>query len=448
MKPIFKILPIFIILTNTNLLAEKLSLKESLKIAFQNNLEIHQAKERIAEARAKKRESFTSFLPAIGSSSTFTQLGAESSISMSGFPSMTMTDQELYDLNLNLKQPLFTGGKLTHLYRQAKEAINVAEENYRRTEINLSFKVKKAYYNILKAEKIQTVSKEAVEQIEAHLKVVENFYKAGMAPKVDLLKAKVQLANIKQNLVEAKNGLELANASFNNLLNRSLSAPVELVDVSGYTPTYFLFPIRRMGALPRGGGVRRGGNLGDSIEKALKLRPELKMQKISLKMAEEGLGIAKSDYLPTISLIANYDQKKGSEIPIDKWQKSWNAVLAFELDIWNWGRTRAKVRQAKSVINQNQDTLSLLKKRIELEVRNAFLNLQAAEKKIFVVEKAVQQSREGFRMTELRFKEGMATNTDVLDATTLQSQAETNYYQALYDCYLAEAALRRVIGEK
>ena len=136
------------------------------------------------------------------------------------------------------------------------------------------------------------------------------------------------------------------------------------------------------------------------------------------------------------------------KFPIDKWQKSWNAIIAFELDIWNWGRTKAKVRQAKSVINQNQDTLSLLKKTIELEVRNAFLNLQAAKNKILVAEKAVQQSREGFRMTELRFKEGMATNTDVLDATTLQSQAETNYYQTLYDCYLTEVVLKRVIGEK
>jgi len=446
MKIIFKILVIFIFfLTNANLFAEELSLKESLEIALQNSSEIHQAKEKIAEAKARKRESFTSFLPAIGSSSTFTQLGEESTLSVSGFPSVTMTDQELYDLNLNLKQPLFTGGKLTALYRQTKEAAKIAEENYRRVEINLIFKVKKAYYNILKAEKIQAVSKEAVEQIKAHLKVVENFYQAGMAPKVDLLKAKVQLANIKQNLVEAENGLELAKASFNNLLNRDLSAPVELVDVLSYTPTSSLtsYPLP---SWERKG--RRGGGLNECVEKALKLRPELKMQKIALKMAEEGLRIAKSDYLPAISLIANYDQKKGSEIPIDQWQKSWNAVVAFELDIWNWGRTKAKVRQAKSVINQNQDALSLLKKTIELEVRNAFLNLQATEKKIFVTRKAVEQSKEGFRMTDLRFKEGMATNTDVLDATTLQSQAETNYYQALYDCHIAEAGLKRAMGER
>ncbi len=429
MKPIFETLIIFVLfLVTTNLSAEKLCLKESLEIALQNSHEIHQAREKIAEAKAKKKESLTSFLPAIGSSSTFTQLGAESTISMSGFPSMTMTDQELYDLNLNLKQPLFTGGKLTGFYRQSEEAVKIVEENYRGTEINLVFKVKKAYYNILKAEKIQIVAKEAVEQIKAHLKVVENFYQAGMAPKVDLLKAKVQLANIKQNLVEAENGLELARASFNNLLNRDLSTSVEVVDVLSYQKEEF--------------------NLKDCVENALKGRPELKMQKISSKMAEEGLGIAKSDYLPTISLIANYDQKKGLEIPIDKWQKSWNAIVAFELDIWNWGRTKAKVRQAKSVISQNQDALSLLKKAIELEVRNAFLNLQAAEKKILVTEKAVEQSREGSRMSELRFKEGMATNTDVLDATTLQSQTETNYYQALYDCHIAEADLKKAMGEK
>ncbi|MCK4245237.1 MAG: TolC family protein, partial [Candidatus Omnitrophica bacterium] len=319
------------------------------------------------------------------------------------------------------------------------------EANYKKVEIDLIFKVEKAYYNVLKAEKICAVGKEAVEQLLAHLKVAENFYRAGMVPKMDLLKAQVQLADTEQKLVEAKNRLELARISFNNLLNRDLSAPVELVDISSYTPTYL------RGAHSPGGsaspGLRRGG-LEDSIEKAFSLRPELRAQEINLKIAKEDLRIAKSEYLPTISLITNYDHEKGSEIPIDKWHNSWNAVIAFELNIWNWGRTKEKVKQAKSVINQSQDSLFLLKNRIESEIRNAFLNLQSAEKRILVTEKAVDQSKEGLRMTGLRFKEGMATSTDVLDATTLRSQAETNYYQALYDCYLAEAALKRAMGEK
>ncbi len=420
---------VLILSINTNLLAERLTLKESLEIALQNNREIHQAKEKIGEARAKKKEAFTYFLPTLGTSSSFTQLDEESTLSISGFPSITMTDQQLYDLNLNLTQSLFTGGKLTALYRQAKEAVSAAKANYKKVEIDLIFKVEKAYYNILKAEKICAVGKEAVEQIKAHLKVVENFYKVGMVPKVDLLKAEVQLADIKQKLVEAENGLELAKTSFNNLLNRDLSIPVELVDITEYQS-------------------RGGFKLKDSIEKAFSLRPELSAQKINLKIVKESLRIAKSEYLPTISLITNYDHEKGSEIPIDKWQNSWNAAIMVELDIWNWGRTKEKVKQAKSIISQNQDSLFLLEKGIELEVRNAYLNLQSAEKRILVTEKAVEQSKESFRMTELRFKEGMATSTDVLDATTLRSQAETNYYQALYACYLAEEALKRAIGMK
>ncbi len=433
-KTVFKILVISIILlVNTNLLAEKLSLKEAIEIALQNNLEVHQAKEKIEEATAKQREVFTSFLPELGSASTFTELSEEAE-----FYGTTITGEELYDLNLNLTQPLFTGGKLTALYRQAKEGLAAAEENYRGTEIDLIFKVKEAFYNVLKTERISEVGRKAVEQIKAHLKVVENFYKAGMVPKVDLLKIEVELAEAKQNLVEAENGEELAKISFNNLLNRDLSTPVELVDISSYTPTY----------LPLQGGGDRWGGLEDSIAKAFSLRPELRAQEINLKIAKEDLKIAKSEYYPTISLITNYDHTKGSEIPIDKWQNSWNIAIAFELDIWNWGRTKEKVKQAKSVINQSQDSLFLLKKGIELEIRNTFLNLQSAEKKISVTEKAVAQSKENLRMTELRFKEGMATSTDVLDATTLWSQAETNYYRALYDCYLTEAVLKRAMGEK
>ncbi|MCK4244395.1 MAG: TolC family protein, partial [Candidatus Omnitrophica bacterium] len=88
------VLIFIILLVNTNLFAEKLSLKESLEIALENNPGIHRAKEKIAEARAKKRETFTSFLPKLGSASTFTELSEETE-----FYGMTITGKELYDLN-------------------------------------------------------------------------------------------------------------------------------------------------------------------------------------------------------------------------------------------------------------------------------------------------------------------------------------------------------------
>ena len=187
--------------------------------------------------------------------------------------------------------------------------------------------------------------------------------------------------------------------------------------------------------------------LENAIQKAFKQRPESKIQEANLKVAIEGTKIAKSGYFPSISLITNYDREKGSGIPVNEWDESWNAVLVFDIDIWNWKRTSQKVKESGAIVSQTEDLLSLLRDGIQLQVKSAFLNLKSAEKKIKVTEKAVSQAEETFRMTELRFNEGMATSTDVLDSQTFLSQARTDYYSSLYGYLEANAKLRQSMGE-
>ncbi len=421
-KRIFLTGALVLLCTGTLSASDRLSLDEALRIALQNNRQIHWAEQNVIAAKARKEQSFTSFLPRLSSSSTITHLDKKTE--MMG---LTMTDKRLYDLNLNISQPLFAGGRLISLYRQAKEGVIVAEEESRQTKINLISDVKCGYYNVLKSEKLVGVSKEAVNQIEEHLKMVKNLYNVGMAPRVDVLKTEVQLAHIKQDLIEAENMLALSKSSFNNLLNRDLDAPVELIDIITYQ--------------------KKEISLKNSIQKALQQRPESKIQEANLKVASEGIKIAKSGYFPSVSLVTNYDREKGSRIPVNEWDESWNAVLVFDIDIWNWKRTSQKVKESGAILSQTEDLLSLLKDSIQLEVKSAFLNLKSAEKKIKVTEIAVSQAEENFRMTELRFKEGMATNTDVLDSQTFLSQARTDYYSSLYGYLEAEANLRQSMGE-
>ena len=84
---------------------------------------------------------------------------------------------------------------------------------------------------------------------------------------------------------------------------------------------------------------------------------------------------------------------------------------------------------------------------IRLELKNAILNLEQAEKNIPTAKKAVEQAEENLRVSQERYKAQVTTSTEVLDAQTLLSQARTNYYSALYDHNLAKAALLRAVGE-
>jgi outer membrane protein TolC len=157
--------------------------------------------------------------------------------------------------------------------------------------------------------------------------------------------------------------------------------------------------------------------------------------------------IARSDFFPQVAFVGSWDSRKGEEIPVDEWEQSWNATVQVSVDIWDWGENRSEHRRAKAELAQLESSFLLLKNGIELEVRRAYLVLLAARDKIKVQEEAVKSAEKNSRDTSLRFKEGVATNTDVLDAQTMLSQSRTSYYRALYDHNLALAALERAVGK-
>ena len=163
-------------------------------------------------------------------------------------------------------------------------------------------------------------------------------------------------------------------------------------------------------------------------------------------MAKESVDIAKSNYFPQISLRGNWDQTKGSREPLDDWEEEWSIILAFDLDIWNWTATQARVVQANVERTQIQDDLTLLENKIKLQVQSAYLSLKTWEKQIHATEKGLKEARENLQNTQLRFDEGLSTTTDVLDAQTLLNEAEYSYYYALYYYRIAEAALEKAIG--
>jgi len=441
-KTIYTLLLFFLVALPLS--GEELSLEESIAIALRENPIIHRSDKAIEGARAKKREAITDFLPTLGTASTYTKYDEEYKTTteattmtgaMAGVPlafnipgsTSISRENELYDINLNVKQSLFTGGKLSSLYRQAKENLKLQVNNFKMTEQELVYQVKEAYFNVLGTEKFKKVASETVERMEVHLSQVKDLYEVGMVPKINILQTKVKLAQARQNLIQAENSLALSQASFNNLLNRNLEEEVHLVDISGYQS--------------------QEKELAQCIKTALRFRPELDILKAQVNIAKESVDVAQSDYFPQVSLRGNWDQTKGSRAPLDAWEEEWNVVLSFDLDIWNWTATGAGVKQAQAELEQLKDDFKLLGNKIKLEVQSAYLSRKAWEKQIQTAEEGFEEARENLQNTQLRFKEGLSTSTDVLDAQVLLSEAEYNYYYALYNHYIAEAKLEKATGK-
>jgi outer membrane protein TolC len=340
----------------------------------------------------------------------------------------------VYNFNTTVNQPLFTGGLNSAIYRSAKIGVDLSKESVETVKRNVVLLVRVGYFNILRAEKFLTVAEQQVKQFEAQLEVTKAFFDVGIQPKNDVLLAEVRLANARQLLVRAANELATAKASFNTLLRREVDTPFEVVDILAYKA----FPL----------------SFEQSLEEALRLRPEIRTAQLSIDQAKEGVKIARSEFFPSIGLTGNYSRTS------DWWalgggigaglnhisSERWSVQAGATFTLWNWGNTAFKVGENKVKVTQAEDFKIQQIEAITFEVKNNYLNLLTAEKNITVTEKAIEQAEENLRMNEERYKYQVATQTEVLDAVTLLAQARVNYYGALSDFNIAKAQLERSMG--
>jgi outer membrane protein TolC len=185
---------------------------------------------------------------------------------------------------------------------------------------------------------------------------------------------------------------------------------------------------------------------------AEKNRLEIKIIDLEVKITEKKLDIEQKDYYPSISLTGSY-YRLGTEWDVNGGvdisnPDSWNIIAVASWNFWEWGKTRYGVKEKLSRLSQIRYKRDAIHDNISLEVKQAYLKTKEAEKKIATVEKAIEQAKENFRINKERYKEQVATSTDVLDAQTLLSRTTTNYYNALYDYKIAKASLYRATGQE
>jgi len=409
------------------------TLEQGIKEAFENNWSVKAKEEKVSESVFAKNEAKAGFLPTFSTSYSYTHLGFVPSIDTSIFGNdleFKLGDQNIYQWQATVMQPIFTGYAVTSAYELAKLGIDQSKLDLELEKLDLALNVKEAYFNILRADKAVNVAKSAVESLEAHHTVAKNFYDVGMIPVNDLLKAEVELANAQHNLIQAQNASRLTRVSFNVLLSRSVDEPFEIEDILKYT--------------------KETPDFDNCLEKALKARPEIKSLELTDAQIDQQINLAKSKYYPEVAFTYNYikagDTPKvsGSNFQLsDQWQTNVGLSWTF----WDWNKTRNSVNQAESQKRQLSQTRKSIEDGIKLQLKQAILNLKEAEEKIPTAQKAVEQAEENLRVSEERYKAQVTTSTEVLDAQTLLSQARMNYYNALYDHNLARAGLLRAIGE-
>jgi outer membrane protein TolC len=424
------------------------TLEECVELGLKTSKALHASEARVEASAARFKEVNASRLPSLKLSGGYARLSEVPPFEVRlpfppGFPvpSTFVVSPNYFDnysVRMGLQQPLFTGFRLQSSAAMARFGAQAAVEDLAGDRNQVVFAVKNAYWNLFKAGEFKKVVDENTAQLEAHLADLRNFFEQGLLTRNEVLKAEVQLSNMKLARLDAANSVEMAAVWLNNLIGAPLDDPIEPAVTTGELEA----GARKMS--------EEWSDLDGLVDKALGGRPELRAMGLRVKAGEAGVTLAKSGWYPQVALTGNYYNLKPNPrlMPAkDKFTSTWDIGISVSMDLWNWNATLRQTQQAKAQLAQILDGLGQLKDAAAVEVRQNWLALKSAREKIGVAGDAVAQAEENLRVTNERFKEGVALNSDVLDAETALLQAKTSRTQAFVDHELAKARLAKAVGE-
>ncbi|MDD5422375.1 MAG: TolC family protein [Candidatus Omnitrophica bacterium] len=328
---------------------------------------------------------------------------------------VTMGDKNPLSGGFDIYQTLFDFGKSISNYKASAEMFNARKASVgsiKRTVI-LEFIV--SYFDLLEIEKMIAVAEKEVESLTSYLNDMEHLYEQGIIVENDLLPAKVKLADAKQKLIASRNRRESAAAGINTMLTMPLTEDISTQDVKMNTPE-----------LP---------GLNDAWNSAEAKRPEILFFDKQLRSSTLRERAKAVENLPTVFVDAGYAYTQNQYMV---YEDDTYVKLGAKMDLYDGGKTGAEVMKERHLHRQLQEQKNKIVEDIKYEVKRSFLGLKDAIEKLAVAKGALAQAEENVRFYRVKYINGAATSTDVLEAISLQTKAEINFYSADYElkrCY-------------
>ncbi len=374
-------------------------------------------------AAADVSAAFSRFLPTVNATAGQTWIAYQPG-AFAAQSSFFTANRSSFSYGVTATQTLFDFGARSSLYQAAKTSLESAKLDSRRVRNAVALDFITAYFTLLEIEKMEAVAGKEVESLSSHMQVAHALYEAGAITKNDLLQAKVRLSDSRQRLIALHNHRSLAVSSLNTILARPPGANLKAVEVAYELTASF--------------------SLQQAWDMAAERRNEVAAFSHEITAMELQERAKKAEYFP--KLIASGGYAYG-ENRYQMHQDNWSLMLGLNMNIFSGGLTKAETSRIQHRRGQLIEKKRKLLDDIRLEVEQWYRNELNARERVAATKDSVEQAEENLRIVRVRYKEGVGTATDVLDAITLRTSAETNYFRALYDMRRSHAGLLHAIGD-
>ena len=351
-------------------------------------------------------------------------------------PTPAVTATELSDVSYNIsvlgRQLIFNGTTFNQI-RGTFFQRDSAYFAFRNTLDQLIATVKTQFYQIIVNRELVKVNQQSVELLDAQLKDQQNRFEAGTVPRFNVLQAEVAYYNQLPLLITAQNNLRISKLQLAKTLGLYFQPR------RGEDP-----PLEALGEMPY---IPRPINLADAVEMGKERRPFLKQARANVLNQLQQVRTAAGQWLPNITTTGGAEWVSSPEN--SSWHdisKGWLALVQGSLPIWDSGAIAGQVIQQRALLSESKIVYDDDVRQVELEIQQAYSNLQQNEELVKSQEKNVELADEALRLAKARLDAGAGVQLDVLNAQVQLLQAQSTRLQALFGYNSSLAEFDRATG--
>jgi outer membrane protein TolC len=410
----------------------RLSLRDAIQAAIDNNVNVQLLKERIAAAQAQADTSLGALLPNV---SGFVN-GRNQTVNLAAFGlpadrlaglglTRSVTEPfEVYDARATLVQNIFSLS-LIQRWRAARTGVNVAGLEAEVTKRDVMATVGLLYIEALRADEASKARQADIELSQQLLKLARDRRAAGIATGLDVTREEVQLENNKQRLLVSQNEQESARLNLIRALGIAFEVRLVLTDELKFVPSEPL-------------------STEDALTIAREQRLELRVQENRQRLAALSLSSVASERLPSLSLNGDYGL---IGVKPEDALATRSIGLMFSVPIFDGGQREGRISETRSRVRQEYIRMKDVSDQVTLEVRNALLTLESSTQQVAVSEKGMELALKELTFARDRFAAGLTTNIEVTNAQTSVARARDNQIEALFRFNASRINLARAKGE-
>jgi outer membrane protein len=337
----------------------------------------------------------------------------------------TPTPLDNFQTRFDGQWKLFDSGQTLFHQRSAKRLVTAADFETEQARQDLILEVVNTYYGVLVLKENAKAASEALKTAESSAQHMETMHTAGMLVDSDLLSAKVFVSQMKDRQIRTQNDLALAQMQLAREMGMSLDSPA----VPAATLAEPGMPTK---------------TLEEWIQVALEQRPGLRAAQLQEAAMGDETKAVKADFWPKIGLFGSAE--RDAMTLAGPSGTNWTAGARLEFNLFAGGAQKARVAEAAANVSKAKHNVEWFRSGVQMEVRRAYLDGNAAAQRTASARDAAEQARESLRIVQNRYEAGLTTITELLRSQAAQLDASTGYLAALQEWQVAQAQLERAAG--